>query len=364
MTQGNNMFEDRPGGTTAIGSRFATGPLVLSATLLLLIVFPISAEHTSAILSSEFISNTPPTPQDHASTIVETQEGLVAAWFGGKGEGDPGVGIWLSRHVGAHWTPPLEVANGIQSVGARQPCWNPVLFEPRGGPLMLFYKAGPNPAHWWGMLKTSADNGKHWTPARRLPDRVIGPVKDKPLQLTDGTLISPSSNELSHWRIHFELSTDNGQTWVLSQPIANPGGIEAIQPSLLNWQEGNIQAIGRTNQNEIFSTRSKDGGLNWSALALLKVPNPNSGIDAVMLMDKRGLLVYNPTQQGPHGRSTLAIAISDDGERWRDVLTLEADSSGEYSYPAVIQTRDGLVHVTYTWKRSKIKHVVIDPRRL
>ena len=358
------MIDKRSAGRTIKAKKVATWRVGLSIALLLIVPFPDWGMSSSAVVLSEFISNSPPTPQDHASTIVQTPAGLVAAWFGGKQEGDPGVNIWLARHVGTHWTVPVEAANGVQAVGPRQPCWNPVLFEPRGGPLMLFYKVGPDPAHWWGMVKISKDNGKHWLSARRLPDRVIGPVKDKPVQLPDGSIVSPSSEELGHWRIHFERSIDDGRTWLLSKPIANPQSIEAIQPTLLSWGKNNLQAIGRTKQNRLFSTRSKDGGISWSALKLLNVPNPNSGVDAVMLADGRALLVYNPTQQGPQSRSKLAIAISEDGEHWKNVLTLESASSGEYSYPAVIQTHDGLVHITYTWKRLKIKHVVIDPRRL
>lgn len=326
-----------------------------------------SAAGADAIVLSEFISTTPPTPQSHASTLVQTPEGWVAAWFGGKQERDPGVGIWLARQVNGHWSRPVEVANGLQPDGTRQPGWNPVLFRPRGGPLMLFYKVGPDPQHWWGMLKTSQDDGMHWSAARRLPDGVLGPIKDKPVQLADGSIVSPSSTELGHWRIHFERSVDKGRTWKTSEPIANPEAIEAIQPSLLPWSDGNLQAIGRTRQDSLFTTRSHDGGRTWSALKLLNVANPNSGIDAVVLRDHRALLVYNPAHHGRDwwdGRGTLAVAISRDGEHWTKVLTLEDTPHAEFSYPATIQGSDGMVHIVYTWKRLRIKHVVIDPGKL
>jgi len=90
------------------------------------------------------------------------------------------------------------------------------------------------------------------------------------------------------------------------------------------------------------------------------LPNPSAGIDAVRLTDGRSLLIYNPTATG---RGKLDIAVSSDGKSWKRAVILE-DSSGEYSYPAMIQTRDGRVHVTYTWRREKIKHVVIDPKRV
>lgn len=331
------------------------------------LIAPGTATAEDPIVLREFVAATPATPQSHASTLVETPAGLVAAWFGGKHERDPSVGIWLSRQVHSHWTAPVEVANGIQSVGHREPTWNPVLFLPHHGPLMLFYKVGPDPRHWRGMFKTSSDNGAHWSVARAMPVGILGPIKDKPVQLADGSLVSPSSTEQGRWGIHFELSSDGGATWQISQAVPNPDAVEAIQPSLLPWPDGRLQAIGRTKQDRLFSTWSTDGGHSWSALKLLDVPNPNSGIDAAILRDGRACLVYNPTTHGKdwwNGRGTLAVAVSSDGEHWKQVLTLEQTPGAEFSYPAVIQAKSGLLHVAYTWKRLRIAHVVIDPKRL
>jgi predicted neuraminidase len=95
-------------------------------------------------------------------------------------------------------------------------------------------------------------------------------------------------------------------------------------------------------------------------MKLTELPNPSAGTDAVTLSDGRFLLVYNNT---PNSRSPLNVALSDDGKTWRMALTLESEP-GEFSYPAVIQSHDGLVHVTYTWKRKRVRHVVIDPEKL
>ena len=321
----------------------------------------------SPIVLREFIAASPPTAQSHASTLVETPSGLVAAWFGGKHERDPSVGIWLSRQMQGRWSKPVEVANGVQADGHREPTWNPVLFLPRHGPLMLFYKVGPDPQHWRGMFKTSDDDGVHWSAARSLPAGMLGPIKDKPVQLADGSIVSPSSTEQGRWTIHFELSVDDGAIWQSSRPVPNPHAIEAIQPSLLAWSAGKLQAIGRTRQDRLFSTWSADGGHTWSALKLLDVPNPNSGIDAVVMADGRACLVYNPTTHGKdwwNGRDTLALAVSSDGEHWKQALVLEHSAGAELSYPAIIQSRDGKLHITYTWKRLRIAHVVIDPAGL
>jgi predicted neuraminidase len=324
-----------------------------------------AASARQAILAAEFVYEKAPFASAHASTIAETAEGLVAAWFGGTREGGPDVGIWLSRRQDEGWTPPVEVANGAQPDGTRRACWNPVLFALRGNELMLFYKVGPSPQTWWGMVRTSNDSGRTWTNARRLPDGILGPIKNKPVQLSDGTLLASSSTESpetpSRWRIHFERSADAGDTWTKVFPPAStgPAAIDAIQPSILVHPAGKLQALGRTRSGRIFETWSSDGGRTWLPIALTTLPNPNSGIDAVTLRDGRHLVVYNHTMKG---RSPLNVAVSRDGVLWEAALVLEREA-GEYSYPSVIQTLDGRVHVTYTWRRQRIKHVVIDPAR-
>ena len=314
----------------------------------------------------EFVFESAPFASAHASTIVETRDGLVAAWFGGTREGANDVGIWLSRRVAGKWTPPVEVATGTQPDGTRLPTWNPVLFELRKGELALFYKVGPNPRAWWGMIRTSKDEGRTWGEARRLPDGILGPIKNKPVRLADGTIISPSSTETpespSTWRVHFERSRDEGATWSVSRPPASTGGapIDAIQPSILTHADGRLQAVGRTRSGRVFETWSADRGETWTPVTLTELPNPSAGTDAVTLKDGRHLLVYNHT---PKGRTPLNLGVTRDGRSWEIAHVLESEP-GEYSYPAIIQTSDGLVHITYTWRRQRIKHVVIDPASL
>ena len=308
-----------------------------------------------------------PTAQSHASTIVETSNGLVAAWFGGTEEKNPDVGIWFSRLENGEWIKPIEAANGIQAEGKRFPCWNPVLFQPKEGPLMLFYKVGPDPQKWWGMLMTSTDCGLTWTTPRTLPDSIVGPIKNKPVQLADGTIISPSSSENEGWRVHFELTTDLGKTWKKVPPINDGKENSAIQPSVLIHSNSVLQILCRSREGVILQSWSKNNGKTWSRLSATELPNPNSGTDAVTLKDKRHILVYNHSGmvEGRWGgdRTPLNVAISEDGISWKQALLLE-DEPGEYSYPAVIQTADGLVHITYTYKRETIKHVVVDPAKL
>jgi predicted neuraminidase len=271
------------------------------------------------------------------------------------------VGIWVSRRDQSRWTPPVEVANGVQSRDLRYPTWNPVLFQPRTGPLELFYKVGPSPGAWWGMLTTSTDAGTTWSTPRRLPDGILGPIKNKPVQFANGDIVSGSSTEDDGWRVHMERSTDDGRTWRATPALNDGRDVAAIQPSLLPHRDGRLQAVGRTRGGKVFSTMSSDLGVTWSGLTMLDLPNPNSGLDAVALRDGRFIIVYNHTASG---RSPLNVAVSTDGLVWQAALVLENEPGAEFSYPAVIQTSDGLIHVTYTWKRQRIKHVVIDPARL
>lgn len=321
----------------------------------------------AAIVLQEFIFNEGPTPSCHASTIAETPEGLVAAWFGGKEEGAPDVDIWLSRKKQEKWTKPVAVATGVQKDGSRFPCWNPVLFQIPNGDLLLFYKVGPNPRQWWGMLQRSSDNGSTWSKAQRLPENILGPIKDKPVLLTNGVLLCGSSEEPGGWRVHMEMTPDFGKTWQRTPDLNDPKMVQAIQPTILTYPSGNLQILCRTRNKKLYESWSSDSGKSWSPLTPTVLPNPSAGVDAVTLRDGRQLLVYNHSTTA---RVPLSVAVSRDGKTWKRVLDLESiaehrnEGKVEFSYPAVIQARDGLVHVTYTYNRRKIKHVVLDSRKI
>jgi len=325
----------------------------------------VSAAHSEslggAVLAREFIFQTAPFRSAHASTIADTPHGLVAAWFGGSDEGNADVGIWVARQSPAGWEPPTLVAEGLDpSSPIRYPCWNPVLIQIPLGPLVLFYKVGPNPAEWWGMRLESRTYGRTWSDPTRLPEGILGPVKNKPILSSDGALLCGSSTEDHGWRIHFERTPDGGRHWSRTPPLNDPQRCGLIQPTLLAWPNGRVQSLSRSQQGAIYESWMTDSFEIWTPPTATGLPNPNSGIDAVMLEDGRGLLVYNHTDQG---RSPLNVATSRDGRTWSTALVLESEP-GEFSYPAVIQAADGLVHLTYTWNRVRIRHVVLDPRAL
>jgi L-rhamnose-H+ transport protein len=312
----------------------------------------------SAVVMREDIFSEAPFAQCHASTIAETGSGLVAAWFGGTAEGDPDVGIWLSRREGESWSAPVEVTRGEDSRNTGQPRWNPVLFQPRNGPLLLFYKVGPSPSRWRGMMTRSADAGRTWAAPQALPEGILGPIKNHPIEFPDATILCGSSTEDQGWRVHFEMTNDGGLTWRRTPPLNDGKAVGLIQPALLRTGAVSVIALMRSTAGRIYESRSADRGETWTPPAPTVLPNPNSGVDAMTLRDGRHVLVYNPVAEG---RGVLAVALSGDGRDWTRVLTLEDEEGAEFSYPAVIEAGDGLVHVTYTWKRGRIRHAVLDP---
>jgi alpha-L-rhamnosidase len=329
-----------------------------------------SSERTwkEGIVSSEFIYDEAPFPSCHAATIAETTDGtLVASWFGGTYERHPDVCIYTSRMVDGQWSEPVNAADGIQEDGSRLPTWNPVLFQVPDGELQLYYKIGPNPREWQGWMKTSADGGISWSDAKMLPEGYMGPVKNKP-ELIDGTLICPTSTEDDGWRVHFEMTKDFGKTWERTEAINDGVEIHAIQPSILKYGDDRLQVLCRSKNRAVLSSWSDDGGETWTAMEKTSLPNNNSGTDAVSLSNGTHLLVYNhvlpPGEEFKGVRTPLNVALTKDGENWLAALVLEDTPDSEFSYPAIIQTKDGMIHILYTWNRTKIKHVVVDPAKI
>ncbi|TFF38910.1 sialidase family protein [Mucilaginibacter psychrotolerans] len=342
-----------------------TAKLLLLCALSVLIFANASAQADWEKVKTELVFDAPPFAQCHASTIVETKKGeLLIACFGGSAESRPDVSIWLKKLGDASEGPkPVMIADGVIDSVTRYPTWNPVLFKLKTSRLFLFYKVGPNPREWWGMVKTSDDNGLSWSVAKALPKGILGPIKNKPIQLADGSILSPSSIEENNgrWKVHIERSVDNGASWANIQ-VDTAGKFDVIQPSILKYKNGSLQLLCRSKQGTVVQAWSYDKGKTWGTLSTSMLLNPNSGTDAVTLKSGRQLIVYNPDVPGKewyNGRSKLRVACSTDGSSWRDVAVLEDGTTEEYSYPAIIQTKDGLIHITYTFNRKNIKHVVL-----
>ena len=309
----------------------------------------------SAIVQSEFLFETAPFPSVHASTIAETREGLVAAWFGGTREGAPDVGIWVSRHVKGAWTAPVEVATGVQPDGTRHPCWNPVLVRDAGPLARTLLQGRSRSAELVGrrahIPRRRTDVERRPAPARRdsgTDQEQAGPTGRRHDHQPEQHRVQRQAESLAHpFRTVRPTRARRGPSCG-RRSLPNAPELHAIQPSILVHPGGRLQAVGRTRSERVFQTWSEDGGKTWSPLTLTTLPNPSAGTDATTLRDGRQLIVYNHT---PKGRSPLNVALSRDGTTWEAALVLESEP-GEYSYPAVIQTADGKIHVTYTWKRQ------------
>jgi predicted neuraminidase len=304
-------------------------------------------------LEQEFIFESAPFDQCHAATLAETPGGeLLAAWFAGQREGAKDVGIWLSRRGKEGWTDPVEVVSEPET-----PCWNPVLFQGPDGVTWLFYKVGVNPRAWSGAYLKSGDAGRTWSPPVILPAGLLGPIKNKPIVLSNGEIMCPTSVESYRaWTGWVEVLNPDGTGWERFGPIRLPGLNQGlIQPSLIEPSPGKVRAFLRSTKliGAICVAESEDFGRTWSPARKTDLPNPNSGIDAVLLDSGRTVMVYNHTTSA---RSPLNAAISDDqGETWGPPRVLEGEP-GEYSYPAVIQTSDEGIHAAYTHQRSRIRH--------
>ncbi|MDE6569419.1 MAG: family 78 glycoside hydrolase catalytic domain [Alistipes sp.] len=347
---------------------------------------PAERRDRKGLLCEEFLYEKTSFPECHSATIAETPAGdLVTAFFGGTKERNPDVCIWVCRKPkGAdRWTAPMQVADGIVNDTLRYACWNPVLFqvpEP-DGELWLFYKVGPNVAGWKGYLIRSRDGGRTWSAPEEMPVGFLGPAKNKPVWV-DGRILLPCSTEGGHWNIYFEWTDDRGATWHKTGALASEPSVQtqnrtpdspdagkmeaihAIQPSILQLADGRLMQLCRTRNAKIGTAVSSDKGETWSRLELSDVENNQSGIDAVTLHDGRHALVYNDfetlagTRKGP--RTPLSLAVSDDdGKTWRHVMTLEDCPISQYSYPAVIEASDGTLHIVYTWRRRRIKHLQV-----
>ena len=309
------------------------------------------------VLSSEVVSDSADFPSCHASTLVETEDGLLAAWFGGSYESHPDVCIYCAAYDGSRWSDPIRAADGVVSDSLRFPCWNPVLFRLPGGEIALYYKVGPNPRAWWGEYKLSTDEGKTWGPKTALPEGILGPIKNKPLGLPDGTVLYPTSVEYTPdcWRVFIERSKGDLTGWE-ALAIDN-NGFNAIQPALF-FYKGRLEMLCRTQEGVLAKASSDDFGQTWTPLQETNLQNNNSGIDGLVLKDGLRLLVCNPIRQG---RNKLDVLGSYDGIEWKSLLTLEDQPEGEFSYPAIIQRENGTVDVSYTYNRRKIKHVSLLP---
>ena len=308
------------------------------------------------IVRKEFIISEPaPTPSCHASTVEILKDGtVVSAWFAGEKEGSDDVGIWLSRKEGAKWSTPVKV-----STEKDIPHWNPVLFSEDGKEMTLFYKLGYKIPEWKTFVMKSEDGGKTWGKPEELVRGDVsggrGPVKNKPIKISNGNLIAPASTEQGKWRPFVDVYTKEGVWEKKNIPVGEELAekINVIQPTLWEYPKGNIHALMRSNMAYICKSESKDFGETWSELELTDIPNNNSGIDCVFTENGKVVLVCNPVAKHAGERYPLSVYVSENnGESFERVMDIETEK-GEFSYPAII-SKGNKVYITYTWNRKNI----------
>lgn len=316
-------------------------------------------EGQNGFVKSEFIYEVAKHPECHASSIVDLGNGqLGATWFGGTCEGHIDCGVWYSRYDGEKWSEPAVLAEGPKKFPDRDTIFNPALIKHSSGKVLLFYGVGTLSDGVEGKYLISEDNGLSWSNQINLPVDIRGTGKNKPVELSNGNIVCPTAGS------QLEITTDLGTNWFQVSIPNTYSYVGVIQPTVLIYPNNKLQALFRTQENRIAQSLSFDNGMSWSTITLTSMPNNNSGIDAVGLADGRYLLVYNHSTvpDGSWGgpRTPLNVAVSNNGTNWYAAFVLE-DEDGEYSYPSVIQSDDGLVHIVYTWKRLRVKHVVVDP---
>ncbi|MCF8145060.1 MAG: exo-alpha-sialidase [Deltaproteobacteria bacterium] len=337
---------------------------------------PVSSSSPSAapFMIREFISPDSGTGMVHVGSICELPRGgLAAAWYGGTREGARDVAVFLSLKgpEDASWSRPKtimdrasasrDLSRYVKKVG------NPLLFSGPGERLWLIYVTIAV-GGWSGSslnVTWSDDNGATWTRSRRL---TLSPffniselVRNRPLSMSNGGFAVPIYHEF--------LGYFPEMLW-LQPPLKGPeihftksrmtGGQRFIQPSVVALGPFAARAFYRSRAHEkaIGTAATEDAGASWSEPRPLSLPNPDSGLDALLLSDQRILLAFNDSTVN---RENLRLAVSDDqGRRWTRIATLDSAPKGEFSYPYMIRTQDGRIHLVYTWNRKRIRHIVLN----
>lgn len=324
------------------------------------------------------------TPSCHASTVLPLDNGeVMVAWFGGKHEKNPDVEIYVSvRNAAGEWSKPVVVSDNDNIAH-----WNPVLYKRQNGEIILYFKYGAEIPTWITKYVISKDNGKTWSEPRVLVEGDVGgrgPVKDKCLRLSDGTLLAPASTEGGKWLCFIDRSDDDGLTWERTEYFAQPKyhglNVGLIQPTLWESAPGTVHCFMRSNAGAIYRSDSGDYGKTWSKPRRTRLPNNNSGIDCARDDSGRLWLLYNPVGVNWGVRYPLMLACSDNnGKSFEPILNCEPgfkcapavldpkkkqskQAGGEFSYPAIVYEGDKL-YVSYTYNRKQIVYWEIEIAR-
>ncbi len=306
-------------------------------------------------------------PQCHASCLLPLEDGrMLCAYFAGTHEKHNDVGIWLSEHNGVCWLAPRLLIKVNE-----EPHWNPVLFPVKDG-IRLVFKVGHEIPGWRSYTMLSPDNGKTWKDLHEYKGpTALGPVRSKPVRLSNGFLLAPNSEEEGGWLPYIDLSRNEGVSFerLSAIPINRTDNAEpdyitgrgAIQPTLWQDDDGSVHALLRTSAGWIFRSDSNDNGYTWCRAYPLDIPNNNSGIDVVHAPDGRLFLACNPVSGDFVARTPLCIYVSTDrGMTFKPFAVVDDTAldpltgwTAEFSYPSLVIQHNRLL-LSYTWNRRSI----------
>ncbi|RLJ65281.1 sialidase family protein [Sulfurisoma sediminicola] len=326
-----------------------------------------AAQVPSPAFSERLLAN--PQPSAHAATLAELPDGrIAAAWFAGSAEGARDVAIFLATFDGRQWseTRPIVTRAQAQRDTARlvRKLGNPVLASDDRGRLHLWF-VSVGYGGWAGSAinhVASTDGGRNWSEASRL---ITSPfwnlstlVRTPPMPLADGGWGLPAYHEFAAKRAEWLRLDAQGR--VLDKARL-PGAARTLQPAVAALDGGRAVAMMRDAgpANRIPLATTQDAGATWQAARATALANPNASVALLHLADGRLLLAWNPQTAN---RDKLALSLSRDaGATWSAPKIVEDSPGGEFSYPALLQGRDGTIHLAYTWQRKTIKHLAFSP---
>lgn len=330
----------------------------------------VSQDRSGVLVKRDFIfEDARPFKECHASSLLHMDNGdFLVVWFGGTKEKDPDVGIWLAKGKSGRWSAPFQVAKIRNDAH-----WNPVLFSDGKGTVYLYFKVGKEIPFWETWMISSNDGGNTWTEPVELvkgDKGGRGPVRNKPIILSNGTWLAGASHEDGLWQVFIDRSEDEGKSWQATPYISldrtSFNGKGVIQPTLWESSPGKVHILVRSTNGKIYRSDSENYGKTWCAFYATGMPNNNSGIDLVKLADGTLVLAYNPVSGNWASRASLNLAVSyDNGVTWPKTFSLENDENpkAEYSYPAIISYGNRIA-LTYTWKRERIAFWEFDGKQL
>ncbi|MCF6222119.1 MAG: exo-alpha-sialidase [Flavobacteriaceae bacterium] len=340
----------------------------------------------------------------HSSSIIELPNGdLMACWFEGSGErnaNDVMIKGARLKKGDVIWSEPFLMADT-----PGQPDCNPVLFVDKNKKLKLFWivvqanrwetsilkyressnylKEGAPKWDWQDVIllkpgeefpetiksefSAMESRGLAWAEyALEYETMIYDAAKEKkkretgwmtrihPIVLPNGRILLPLYSDGYNLSL-VAISDDQGKSWKPSKPIVGYGN---IQPSIVQKKDGSLVAYMRDNGDSpgrILISASKDNGESWTAAKESDIPNPGTSIDLIKLKNGNWVMAYNDIEDG---RYSIVVSLSDDeGKTWKWTKQLERDDNkkGSFSYPSIIQTKDGKIHVTYSYKTSKVE---------